>query len=61
MAHSLLVTGYTMLTNRCHYKEVAASFFDSLNRDKVKKTAVKRLQALGYEVTLETKPVQSGN
>jgi hypothetical protein len=28
-----------MLTNRCHYKEVGASFFDSLNRDKVKKTA----------------------
>ena len=61
VAHSLLVTGYTMLTNRCHYKEVGASFFDSLNRDKVKKTAVKRLEALGYEVTLKTKPVPSGN
>jgi len=61
VAHSLLVTGYTMLTNRSHYKEVGASFFDSLNRDKVKKTAVKRLEALGYEVALKTKPVQSGN
>ena len=61
VAHSLLVTGYTMLTNRCHYKEVGASFFDRLNRDKVKKTAVKRLEALGYEVTLKTKPVPSGN
>jgi len=50
-----------MLTNRCHYKEVGASFFDSLNRDKVKKTAVKRLEALGYEVKLETKPAPSGN
>ena len=61
VAHSLLVTGYTMLTNRCHYKEVGASFFDRLNRDKVKKTAVKRLEALGYQVTLKTKPVPSGN
>jgi transposase len=53
VAHSLLVTGYTMLTNRSHYKEVGASFFDSLNREKVKKSAVKKLEALGYEVTLQ--------
>jgi transposase len=55
VAHSLLVTGYTMLTNHCHYKEVGASFFDTLNRDQVKKSAVKRLEGLGFEVTLKTK------
>jgi hypothetical protein len=55
VAHSLLVTGYTMLTNRCHYKEVGASFFDTLNRDRVKKTALKKLEALGYDVTLRAK------
>ena len=54
VAHSLLVTGYTMLTSQCHYQEVGATFFDSLNRDKVKKNAVKKLEALGYEVTLKT-------
>jgi transposase len=53
VAHSLLVTGYTMLSNRSHYKEVGASFFDRLNRDKLKKSAVKKLEALGYEVTLQ--------
>ena len=60
VAHSLLVTGYTMLTHRSHYKEVGASFFDRLNRDKVKKSAVKRLEALGYEVTLKTNSESSG-
>ena len=54
VAHSLLVTGYTMLTHHCHYQEVGASFFDGLNRDKVKRTAVKKLQAIGYDVTLKT-------
>lgn len=58
VAHSLLVTGYTMLTNRCHYKEVGASFFDTLNRDRVKKSAVKKLQALGYDVTLKAKATE---
>lgn len=53
VAHSLLVTGYTMQTGHCHYQEVGASFFDSLNRDKIKRSAVKKLQALGYEVTLK--------
>ena len=60
VAHSLLVTGYTMLTSHCHYKEVGASFFDSLNRDKVKRSAVKKLEALGYEVTLKTNSGPSG-
>ena len=54
VAHSLLVTGYTMLTHHCHYQEVGASFFDGLNRDKVKRTAIKKLQAIGYDVTLKT-------
>ena len=59
VAHSLLVTGYTMLTNHCHYKEVGASFFDRLNRDKVKRGAVKKLEALGYDVTLKTPIAES--
>jgi hypothetical protein len=49
-----------MLTSHCHYKEVGASFFDSLNRDKVKRNALKRLEALGYEVTLKTNSESSG-
>lgn len=58
VAHSLLVTGYTMLTRQCHYQEVGASFFDRLNHDKIKKTAVKRLTAIGYEVILKGKADQ---
>ena len=48
-----------MLTNRCHYKEVGASFFDSLNRDQVKKGALTKLEALGYDVTLMAKAAEA--
>lgn len=59
VAHSLLVTGYTMVTNQCHYREVGATFFDGLQADKTKKSALKKLQALRYEVTLKTKATAS--
>lgn len=58
VAHSLLVTGYTMVTNQCHYKEVGACFFDNLNRNKVKSSALKKLEALGYDVTLKAKTTE---
>jgi transposase len=47
VAHSLLVTGYPMLSRPCHDQEVGGFFFDQLNRNKVKKAALKRLAALG--------------
>jgi hypothetical protein len=53
LAGSHCISG-VMLTSHCHYKEVGASIFDSPNRDKVKRSAVKKLEALGYEVTLKT-------
>jgi hypothetical protein len=59
VAHSLLVTGYTMLTHQCHYREVGASFFNSLHPDKIKNSALKKLQALGYDVTLKTTAAES--
>ena len=55
MAHSLLVTGYTMLKQKQHYKELGADFFDTINKEHVKKSCVKRLDKLGYEVTLKVK------
>lgn len=48
-----------MLTNQCHYREVGACFFDNLNRERVKRTALKKLETLGYDVTLNTKPTES--
>jgi transposase len=53
VAHSLLVTGYTMLKHKRHYQELGADFFDILNSEYVKKSCVKRLEKLGYQVTLK--------
>jgi transposase len=59
VAHSLLVTGYTMLSSSYHYKEPGASFFDGLHHNQIKKSALKKLEALGYDVTLKTKTADS--
>jgi transposase len=55
VAHSLLVTGYTMLKYGRHYKELGDDFFDSINKEHVRKSCMKRLDKLGYEVTLKPK------
>ncbi len=59
VAHSLLVTGYTMLKYKRHYKELGDNFFNTINKDYIKKSCMKRLDKLGYEVTLKTKDNQS--
>jgi transposase len=55
VAHSILVTGYQMLKHQSHYRELGADFFDTINRDKVRKRLVQRLSNLGFEVTLVSK------
>ena len=42
-----------MLTNHCHYKEVGASFSDSLNRDKVKRSAREETPSAGLRGNAE--------
>jgi len=56
VAHSLLVTAYTMLKQKRHYQELGADFFDTLNQEHVRRNCVQRLHKLGYEVTLQPKP-----
>jgi transposase len=55
VAHSILVTAYSMLKHKRHYKELGADFFDGINRDKVRDRLVQRLAKLGFNVTLESK------
>jgi len=55
VSHSILVTAYSMLKHKRHYKELGADFFDGINRDKVRDRLVQRLAKLGFNVTLESK------
>ena len=55
VAHSILVTAYQMLKHQSHFRELGVDFFDTINRDKVRKRLVQRLSNLGFEVTLASK------
>ena len=53
----MAVNFYHMITQRIPYRELGANYFDTLDRERLTKHTVKRLEALGYEVTLTQKEV----
>lgn len=53
VAHSLLVVFYHLLKDkRLEYHELGGNFFDTLDPIRLRRHLVKRLESLGYEVTL---------
>jgi transposase len=61
VAHSVLVTGYHMLKHQRHYHELGSDFFDTINRDQVRRRLVQRLAKLGFDVTLKPKGHQEAD
>src|SRR6184192_4623947 len=57
VSHTVAVNFYHMITKRVAYQELGANYFDTLDRERLTKHTVKRLEALGYEVTLTPKEV----
>ena len=55
VGHSLLVTGYYLITRNKTYQDLGDIYFDERNREYVKRRAVQRLEKLGFQVDL--KPV----
>ena len=55
VAHSLLVIFYYVLKNNLEYRDLGADYFDRLHPQRLKRSLVKRLQTLGYEVALSPK------
>jgi len=53
VGHSLLVTGYYLITRQTKYEDLGGNYFDERDREGVKRRAVKRLEKLGYRVDLE--------
>lgn len=53
VAASLLTAIYHMLKTGCVYEDLGPEHFDTLNKEKTVNRLVKRLQSLGYEVTVE--------
>jgi transposase len=52
VAHSMLVRAYGMIQRRKPYREVVADFFDRLRPEDTARRPIKRIESLGYPVTL---------
>src|SRR5215831_9323746 len=54
MAHTIIVIGYHLQKNQSNYEDLGSNYFDQLNADGLKRYLVRRLEALGHKVTLDT-------
>ena len=55
VGHSLLVIIYHVLKRGVEYRELGPDYFDRLEPERLRRYLVKRLQTLGYEVSLSPK------
>jgi transposase len=56
VSHSLLVIIYHMLRDQTDYHDLGPHFFETLDKERLRTSAVRRLESLGYKVTLEEVP-----
>jgi transposase len=54
VGHSILVIAYHLLKKEVSYQELGSNYFDDHDRQAVERRSVRRLEALGYKVTLES-------
>lgn len=52
VAHAILAIIYSMLRNRTAYRDLGDTYFDELNRKSVLSRAIRRIESLGYHVTV---------
>ena len=53
VGHSLLVISHYVLKRRQAYYDLGSNYFEELHRQRMERNLVKRLENLGYKVTLE--------
>ena len=54
VAHAILVIAYHILKHKTPYRELGVDYFDKLNKQHLVRYHQKRLQGLGFKVTIET-------
>jgi transposase len=54
VAHSILVIIWHLLQHDCHYVDLGTNYFDEHDRQQVARRLVKRLEGLGYGVSLNS-------
>jgi transposase len=53
LGHTIFVIVYTLLTRKQPYQDRGAAYFDSLEQQRVERRLVRRLERLGYRVSLQ--------
>jgi transposase len=53
VSHSLLTIIYHLLRDQSDYRDLGATYFETLDKERLRAAAQRRLEALGYKVTLE--------
>ncbi len=53
VAHAILVVIYHMILKGTHYSHLGGNYFDERNRQSVVNRAVRRIETLGYKISLE--------
>jgi transposase len=56
VGHSILTISYYLLTRHTTYQDLGQNYFAERDREGVKRRAVRRLEQLGYQVTLSQPP-----
>lgn len=57
VGHSLLVIAYHLLSRRASYQELGGEYFDRRNVEVQRMRLIRKLEALGVKVTIESLPV----
>jgi transposase len=52
VAHSVLVVAYMLLKHGCTFQDLGSDYFERVNQDQLTRYHTKKLQRLGYTVTL---------
>jgi len=53
VGHTILVMAYHIIRHKVPYYELGANYFDQRKKEAITNNAVKKLESLGYKVTLE--------
>lgn len=56
VGHAILKICYYMIRDRSHYRDLGADYFNNLNKQDIVRRTVKRIESLGFKVTLEKLP-----
>jgi transposase len=57
VGHSILVIVYHLLRRKTTYADLGPTYFDERDREGVKRRLIRRLEALGFQVTVQPTPV----